>query len=175
VHDIAASANINAAHLYHYFGSKEGLYTAALEEIYARIRAEEAKLALDRLPPIEAMKRLVAFTFGYYLDNPHFVAIINNENLYGGTFLKHSDKAVALNIPIIESLARLLARGAREGIFRPSIDPVDLYISITGLGYVYVSNRHTLGIIFDRDLMRPAAIRQRLATMTDMVLRYVCV
>jgi hypothetical protein len=52
---------------------------------------------------------------------------------------------------------------------------VDLYLSISALGFLYVSNRHTLGIIFNRDLMAPAALRRRMRSIIEMVLRHVCV
>jgi hypothetical protein len=64
----------------------------------------------------------------------------------------------------------LLARGARAGVFRPGIDPVQLYVSIAALGYFYLSNAHTLSTIFGRDLLAPAAKSRRLAHVTGLIL-----
>jgi hypothetical protein len=48
-----------------------------------------------------------------------------------------------------------------------------LYISIAGLAYFYLSNKHTLGAVFGRDLTAPGALAERLAHMTEVVLGYV--
>lgn len=170
---IADRTNSNKALIYGYFGSKEGLYRAVLESLYASIRAEEQALALDELAPLEALRRLVRFTFEYYTANPHFVAIISNENLLEARFLKQSASASAVNRPIIDTLSRLLKRGRDAGVFRPRLDPVDVYLSISALGYMYVSNRHTLSIVFGRELMAPAQVRRRLASITDTIVRSV--
>ena len=170
---IADRTTSNKALIYGYFGSKEGLYLAVLESLYASIRAEEQALALDELPPVEALRRLVRFTFEYYLANPHFVAIISNENLMGARFLKQLPTASAVNRPIIDTLGAILKRGQADGVFRAGLDPVDVYLSISSLGFMYVSNRHTLSIVFGRDLMQPARIRRRLASITETVLRAV--
>ena len=167
---IADRTTSNKALIYGYFGNKEGLYLAVLESLYASIRAEEQALALDELPPVEALRRLVRFTFEFYVANPHFVAIISNENLMGARFLKLSASASAVNRPIIDTLAVILKRGRADGVFRAKLDPVDLYFSISALGYMYVSNRHTLSIVFGRDLMDPTEVQRRLASITDMIL-----
>jgi len=41
--------------IYYYFGSKEGLYLAVLEEAYSGIRRAEATLDLETLPPAKAL------------------------------------------------------------------------------------------------------------------------
>jgi AcrR family transcriptional regulator len=169
---IVARTNSNKAMLYHYFGSKEGLYIAVLEEVYAGIRRSEAEIDFDGLSPPDAIRRLVEFTLGYYIDHPSFVRMVNNENLHEAAFLKRSTSIAALNTSIIVELRRILQRGADSGHFRKGIDPTDLYISISGLAYTYVSNRHTLSIVFKRDLFRPSMLQARRRTMTDMVLRY---
>ncbi|MFX8546817.1 hypothetical protein ABTM05_19360, partial [Acinetobacter baumannii] len=55
---------------------------------------------------------------------------------------------------------------------RDGVDPVDLYISISGLGYFYLANRHTLGTVFKTDLEAPARIEQRLRHMNEVILGY---
>lgn len=172
VDKIAESAKVNKAMLYHYFGSKEDLYLAALKEIYSDIRRAEAELDLDMDDPTAAIAGLVAFTFRYYIDHPAFIRIINTENLYGAVHLKGASDMPALNAPILEKVAAILKTGIAQKVFRAGIDPLDLYISISSLGFTYVANRHTLEAVFGRNLLAPDQIEARLATMTDMVLRY---
>ncbi|CAB3796244.1 TetR/AcrR family transcriptional regulator [Pararobbsia alpina] len=175
INDIAAHTDSNKALVYNYFGSKEGLYVAVLESMYADIRHKEQALQLEEMEPEDALQKLVAFTFEYYIANPEFIAILNGENMLGGRFIKQSAFAPTLNSTIVDTLSRILQRGVASGVFRDGIDPVDLYLSITGLGYTYVSNRHTLGIVFGRDLMKRNALKQRLANISEMVTRYVAV
>ena len=51
----------------------------------------------------------------------------------------------------------MLERGRRDGSFRGGVDPLQLYVSIAGLSYFYLSNSHTLSAIFGRDLLAPKA------------------
>ncbi len=172
VDQIVERTNSNKAMLYHYFKSKEGLYIAVLEEIYADIRRREDEIDFDGLAPVAAIERLIAFTFEYYIENPGFVRMINTENLHEARFLKRSQSIATLNTSVIVKLQRILDRGTESGVFRAGIDATDLYISISALGFTYVSNQHTLSIVFDRDLRQKAAVQYRLQTMTDMILRY---
>ena len=77
-----------------------------------------------------------------------------------------------MNSPVIVTLAKVLARGEREGVFRHGVDPLQLYVSIAALAYFFLSNNHTLSAIFGRDLSTPAARRTRLTHMTAMVLGF---
>jgi len=70
---------------------------------------------------------------------------------------------------LVETLGGILRRGEREGVFRRGIDPVQLYISIAGEGYFYLSNRYTLSQIFKRDLMAPRALAARARHNADMI------
>ena len=155
---IAKRARINKRMLYHYFGGKDGLYLAVLEANYAAIRSAEAQLDLTHREPIEGMRRLIRFTWTYYLENPEFLPILAAENQNRARFLKQSERIVQLNSPLIEALRTVLAHGAAEGTFRRNVDPVELYISIAALGVFYLSNRWTLSTIFRRELMAEAAL-----------------
>src|SRR5262249_36827624 len=77
---IAARAKNNKRMLYYYFGNKEALFRAVLERAYARIRAAEKNLQMLDAPPVEGVRRLVEFTWGYYLANPEFMTLLNSEN-----------------------------------------------------------------------------------------------
>lgn len=167
---IAARAGANKRMLYYYFQDKENLFLAALEERYAHIRDAERALDLEHLDPREALRKLVEFTWRYYLEHPEFLTFLNSENLHKGRHVRRSRRVREMNSPLIETLRGILRRGEREGVFRRSIDPVQLYISIAGEGYFYLSNRFTLSRIFSRDLMSPRALRQRARHMTDMIL-----
>lgn len=167
---IARAAQANKRMLYYYVGNKDALYLEALEAGYRDIRAAEMKLHLDDLPPLQAIERLVRFTWDYFVANPEFIAMLNTENLHKAKHLKRSKQVEATNSPVISAVARILQKGEREGILRAGIDPLQLYISIASLCYFYLSNQHTLSIVFDKNLKSEAALKARVDHAVDIVL-----
>jgi AcrR family transcriptional regulator len=172
VDQIARRARVNKRMIYHYFGDKEGLYLAALEAAYTGIRSAERSLALSDKDPAEGMRELVLFTWNYFIEHPEFLSLLGTENLHRAAYLKKSKKIRDLHSPLIGMIADLLERGTKKGVFRRGVDPVDLYISIAGLGWFYVSNRFTLSTIFGRDLTKPVSLEARGRTIVEVVLAY---
>ena len=170
---IAERAGLNKRLIYYYFEDKEQLFRAVLEQAYLHIREEERKLKLLDVKPAEAIRRLVEFTWNYYLDHPEFLTLLNSANLHRARHLEGSQRARELNSPLIATLGEILERGRKDGSFRGGIDAVQLYVSIAGLSYFYLSNNHTLSAIFGRDLMSAKARHERLAHMCDVILGYV--
>lgn len=170
---IAARAKVNKRMIYHYFASKDDLFLAVLEAAYEDIRARERELGLETLEPVAAVERLVTFTWTYFLRNPEFLRLLNSENLHRGAHLKRSQRVKAMHVPFLDMLRAVLARGERAGLFRPGLDAVQLYISVTALAYYYLTNRYTTSIIYDTDLGTPAALARRHAVILDTVLRHV--
>jgi AcrR family transcriptional regulator len=173
IETIAERAGVNKKLIYYYFEGKDELFLAVLEQTYAEIRAAERDLHLESLAPLAAIESLVAFTWRHYLAHPEFLALLNSENMHGAGHLKQSPRIRQMNSPLIDDLATVLARGERSGELRGGIDAMQLYISIAGLAYFYLSNQHTLGAIFGIDLMRKDALDARLEHMTTVVRRYV--
>jgi AcrR family transcriptional regulator len=169
---IADRAKANKRLLYHYFGNKEALYSAVLRDAYQEIRRGERELKLDKIDPLEAMDRMVRFTFRHFLANPWFPRLLAVENLQNARFLKQLDDIPALHSPLVAELSDIVRRGNELGVFRTDIDPMQLYISIAGLGYFYVSNMKTLSVIFGKDLSQFALIQEREAQAVQMVLDY---
>nr|WP_217283790.1 TetR/AcrR family transcriptional regulator [Aquabacterium terrae] len=170
---IAERAAVNKRLIYYYFGNKDGLFLAVLENTYLQIREAERQLHLADLPPVDAVRRLTEFTWTYYLEHPEFITLLNSENLHRATHLEQSLRIREMNSPLIQTLGEILERGRALGQFRGGVDPVQLYISIAALAYFYLSNQHTLSTIFGRDLMTPKARSERLSHVTEVILGYV--
>lgn len=170
---IAEGAGANKRMLYYYFGSKDELFLAVLEEAYSHIRSAEHELDLEHKDPREALKRLVEFTWNYYLEHPEFMALLATENLHKGSHVHRSRRVRKLHSPLVDTLRDILRRGERHGLFRRGVDPVQLYISIAGEGYFYLSNRYTLSRIFGRDLMAPRELAGRARHITQTILNSV--
>jgi AcrR family transcriptional regulator len=166
---IAAAAKINKQLIYHYFGSKDDLFTAVLERAYLDIRTQEAALELDSLRADEAILQLVEFTWRYYLKNPDFIRLLNSENQMEARHLKASPRTREINANYIALAKKLVERGARERSVRPDIDPMQLSVSIAALGFFYLMNRHTLSKVFQRNLGSKKMLDERLAVMKDTI------
>lgn len=167
---IAAAAGANKRMLYYHVGNKEQLYLTVLEAAYTQIRAAERQLELEMLTPAQGIARLIEFTWAYFLQHPEFMALLNEENLHAARHLRKSGEVQTMHSPFVQMIAEILRRGAADGTFRAGVDPVQLYISIAGLAYFYMSNHATLSTIFGRDLLATRAKAERLAHMTDLVL-----
>ncbi len=148
---IAQVAGTNERMLYYYFGSKELLYVAVLESMYADYAQKESELDLSGLQPREAMAALATSIWAHIWDNPEWIGLINNENLHQGRYLKSSEKLSETISPVVEVVRSILARGADAGQFRSAIDPLDFYVTLVGMGYYVASNRFTINTFTGRD------------------------
>lgn len=169
---IAKRSGANKRMIYHYFGDKQRLYLSVLERMYREIRDAETELRLEELEPREAMRRLIEFSFNYYTNHPHFIRLLDNENLHKARNLKKSPGIRQRNSPLVSMIGDLLKRGEASGDFRSGIDPVQLYISIAGLGYFYFANIHTLSAIFGVNFQAREARSARREHVVDVILGF---
>ncbi|MCY3879073.1 MAG: TetR/AcrR family transcriptional regulator [Rhodobacteraceae bacterium] len=173
VDDIAKSAKANKRMIYHYFNSKEELFKRVVVDAYVELRTAEQKLNLEHLPPGEALESLVRFTWEYYLRNPEFLNLVNNENLHRARHLKRSEVINVVSRKFVDMVGQILRRGEECGVFRSGVDPVQLNITIAAIGYYYLTNRYTGSIIFERDMMTPEALQRRLEFNIETIMRLV--
>ena len=174
VDDIAARAKANKRMMYHYFGNKDDLFSHVVEDAYAEFREREAALELDSLDPVAAIMALIAFIWKYFLDNPEFITLVNSENLHKARHIKKSQRMQEMSRSFVGRMQQLLERGANVDVFRKGLDPVQVNITIAAVGYYYLTNRFTGSIVFERDMMAPAALAARLKFNTQTILRMVC-
>ena len=169
---IAAQMRTTKRMIYYYFGSKEELYVAVLERAYAAIREAEQAIDVDHLDPIAAIRRLAELTFDHHEANPSFLRLVSIENIHRAEHLRQSSQIANLNVPAIDLIARILERGYATGTFTRRVDAIDLHMMISAFCVFRVSNQHTFGVIFDRDLTSPD-LRDRYREMLgDMVVSY---
>lgn len=169
---IARSARSNVQMIYRYFGGKDQLYIAVLEDTYSRIRTREQELDLGNCTPIEGMRRLIEFTFDYLLENPDFVKIIRNENVVGGEFARRSSVVPSTTYPLLEAISSLLKQGNLSGAFKVTVDPTQLYVTILGLCMTHLSNRETLSVIFQKSLHDAHWLAERRKHACNVILSY---
>ena len=173
IDEIAAATKTSKRMIYYYFGSKEGLYVAVLEESYRRMRAIEAELHLKDLAPEAALRRLVEFTFDHHQGNPDYIRLVMTENMERGVYLAQSKSIRELNVPAIKAIRKLYNRGVSSGVFRSGLDPIDIHASISALTFFNVSNQHTFSLIFKHDGQTPKALAARRRNVVELIVRFV--
>lgn len=173
IDEIAARTRSSKRMIYYYFGDKEGLYIHALENAYRLVRDGETKLDTDGLPPLEALRRLVEFTFDHHRQHEEFIRMVMIENIHHGQYLERSEVIREVNKTAIDHIARIYHRGVSKGAFRPGIDAVDLHWQVSALCFFNVSNRATFSKIFDRDLDDEATQARLRQNAVDTILRFV--
>jgi AcrR family transcriptional regulator len=169
---ISARTKTTRGLINYYFASKEGLYLAVLERAYSEIREAENALQLDHLSPVDALRRIIEFTYDYYVGNENFVRLVVAENQAKGMHMKRSPALRSLNRPILDLLEQVVSRGRSSGAFRPDIDAVDIHMAIAALGMFNVTNQHTFGTLFQREMGAKGDVGRRRRMAADIILSW---
>jgi AcrR family transcriptional regulator len=169
VDEIARQTATSKHMIYYYFGSKDGLYRAVLDEAYQNFGAMERAIDFAALEPVLALTTLVAVSFDFHAANPKLVRIIMGENMNSGEHIQHIS-GFEERREIIATMAAILERGVGGGQFREGIDPLQLHMTISGLSFYYIANRFSFGRVFGVDLIAPDMLAKRRATVIDTVL-----
>ena len=160
IDEIAARTRSSKRMIYYYFGDKEGLYLSALENAYRTVREGESKLDVAGLTPLDALRRLVEFTFDHHHKHEAFIRMVMIENIHHGQYLEKSKAIRGLNVTAIDTIESVYERGVKDGLFRDGLDPLELHWQISALCFFNVSNRATFGQIFARDVGRSRCARR---------------
>jgi len=172
VDEIAARTRTTKRMIYYYFGGKEQLFIAVLEQAYQRIRANEQDLDVSHLDPVAAIRRLAEISFDHHEAHPEFIRLVSIENIHDAEHMVRSETLSDLNWPAIEIIHKVLAAGREQGVFKAQVDAVDIHAMISSFCFFRVSNRATFGTLFHRDLTDPALRDHYRKMLGDMVVRY---
>jgi AcrR family transcriptional regulator len=116
VQAIVRRAGVNERMIYHHFGSKDGLYAAALEAQASGLVEAWRRVVIDAvaLPPYEGMRAALAGFADVFAARPLLIALTLHEALGGWRTLP----LPAGDEPPFPALRALYERGQREGVFR---------------------------------------------------------
>lgn len=172
VDEIAERTRTSKRMIYYYFGSKEGLYVAALEQAYHGIRSVELELDVDAMTAEEAIRTLAAVTVRYHAEHPQFIRLVSIENIHRGEHLARSAELRTENASALGVVAQILAHGARTGEFRADVDPLDVHQLISAHAVFPVANRHTFGAIFGVDMLDGERVARQERLLGDLLVGY---
>jgi len=114
VEEIVVRARTTKPMIYYYFGSKERLFAAVLEDVYAGMRTIEQSLQLAELPALEAMRKVIEVTFDYHAKNPEWVRLVSIANIHYAKHILASETVASPNSAIVE-LDEELAKAGYKG------------------------------------------------------------
>lgn len=155
VDEIARRTRTTKRMIYYYFQSKEGLYTAVLEQAYRGIRAAERELDAEHADPREAVRRLAELTYDHHIAHDAFIRLVAIENIHRGEFIRRIEALRELAQPARSMLEEILERGREAGVFRDDVEAIDVHLVISAYCVFQVANRYTFGYLFDVDLASP--------------------
>jgi TetR/AcrR family transcriptional regulator len=148
------------------------LFIAVLERAYERLRSRQRDISILTNDPVCAMRQLIAHTFSALLESQDFISLLHSENLNKGRHIRRSRVIRSLYNPLIDTIRETLRKGATQGVFRPNIDPILLYVSLSALAYNVISNQYTLKMALGIDFTTPKRRKAWLAHITDLILDY---
>ncbi|MFT4218185.1 MAG: TetR/AcrR family transcriptional regulator [Micropruina sp.] len=169
VDEIAAKSSTTKRMIYYYFGDKDGLFTAVLERAYADIRAAEKALDLTHLPSREALARLIDHTLRWHDTHPELARLVASENALNATHLRRSSRQAGTNLPILQTLDDILARGRADGSFVREVAAVDLHLYMSAVALFRVTNAPTIQATFGVRMDTPGSLDAAIADLTAMV------
>jgi AcrR family transcriptional regulator len=172
VDDIAAQTRTTKRMIYYYFGGKEQLYIAVLEQAYSIARDAERNLDVDHLDPVSAIRTLAELTFDHHESHPDFISLVAIENIHRAEFIAKSKALGHLNTPAVSVTARILDRGYATGAFRRRAEALDVHMMISAFCFFRMSNRFTFGAIFGLDLIDPDRRDHFRQMVGDMIVSY---
>lgn len=151
VDEIAERTRTTKRMIYYYFGGKQQLYLAVLENAYRGIRDAEQKLRVDHSHPVEALRRLAELTFDHHIAHDEFIRLVSIENIHRGEFIRQLQSLREISAPATTLLDQILADGRAQGLFRADVDALDVHIVISSYCVFQVANRYTFGFLFGVD------------------------
>jgi AcrR family transcriptional regulator len=172
INEIADKTSTTKRMIYYYFGGKEQLYVAVLEQAYGFIRNLEQQLDVEHLDPVEAIRELAGLTFDHHESHPDFIRLVSIENIHRAVHLARSKVLSGLANPAVDVLGAILQRGWDAGLFRDDVDALDVHQVISAFCVFRTANRHTFGAIFGRDLLDPARREHQRRMLGDLVVAY---
>jgi TetR/AcrR family transcriptional regulator len=169
---IAREARVNKALLYYYFKDKEGLYAAALEQVFTGLH-QRVGAVLERtdLPPRDRLMLYAKTHFDYIASAPVYPRLVQREFMRssGRTLSPAASRIMERHVrPFYERLEKLIMEGAKSGDFR-RIDPVHTVTSIIGTIVFYFISMPAQQFMHPGDPGSPERIAARRAAVLDFI------
>jgi TetR/AcrR family transcriptional regulator len=172
VDEIVRAAGVSKQVIYYYFGSKDGLFRAALLSSYEEILANNLEY-LRNAPggsPERRLRNMIVHLFDRISIHREVIALIVEENRYRGQHLRHSDLPYRSSEPMVAHLADILREGEISRLFKRKIDARQLFLDIFSMCLFYFTNLYTVSSVIGADLSAAHEIKRRRAHIVQSVM-----
>ncbi|HDZ56360.1 MAG TPA: TetR/AcrR family transcriptional regulator [Pseudomonas xinjiangensis] len=151
VEDIAREAGVTKQLVYHYYGSKEVLFSTVLDDASQQIMQELIAVEIDDLPPEEALRRLLYCCFDQYLEDPLLGALALEGIRYHEAAETRPNSFTSQSPALATKFSLVLKRGIENGVFKQDIDARLFLASSALLMSGGFTNHYTMSVLVGFD------------------------
>lgn len=157
--EVARRARVNKERIYAYFRSKQGLFSAVLQEAFQEVTDADAAFAplADHELPFLA-ERLLRHYLKFHAEHPHFWRLLSWENLEGG---RHLNGLSDIRQAAFQRLREMYGKGQAAGKCPADVSFETFIMVITAISFFFYSNQRTMSNTLRLDLA-DGAVRDRL-------------
>lgn len=168
VENIARQAGVTKQLIYHYFKTKDQLYSAILETVSNDMQIIADIKVYKDLPPEETIHHFVNAIFDEFIKHPSYTAFTLDQALHGGEHISQASVFIPSTRSYIgEIIAPALQKGAAEGIFKAGLDPDTIFWMIFHLTTACFLNQKVMSETSNKDFSSAAGIQSwRESTIT---------
>jgi TetR/AcrR family transcriptional regulator len=164
--EIAVAARANKAMLYYYFGNKDHLHRAVLENLFRQLR----KVAFAPSPAgAKPRERLFAWVDGYFnflATHPNYPRLVQREAM--NTTPKFEWIAREYFLPFHKKLSGIIEDGVAKGEFR-KVDAHQTVFTLLGMTVFYFAAAPVMSRLVGRDVLSPQALETRRRALLDFI------
>lgn len=164
--DIAKRSGLNSALVKYYFGSKQGMMLALMEEVLGRGMAQMAGLLTMDIDPVEKLKLHIKGIITVYFRFPFINRLLHH--MYLDPDLDHV-VGERISIPLATLQRQLLEQCAANGLIRP-IDPTMFYFIVVGACDHLFFSHQALRIAFGIDGVDDDLRRTYTSTLIELLM-----
>ena len=164
--EILAKAKVNKRMVYHYYGSKEGLYRAVhihqwqiLSEWFAQELLPTSGTPEKKTTEENLLLRAVEIFHEFCASHQEFLRLLMWDGLEGGK--------VSISIwddirgPLFRKIEMLIIAGQEQGLLSKDLSPDHFIISFMGAILFYFGYASSLADIFGKDPLSPKMVEER--------------
>lgn len=123
IQDIASNAGVTKQLIYHYYENKENLFGCVLDEASEEAMSKLAKLDLNHVPPVEALREMLNHVFEHFHNDPVLSSLASQGIQYHGSNKTPRNRLVEFGPKLTSKMNDIIQRGVAEGLFKDELQP----------------------------------------------------
>jgi TetR/AcrR family transcriptional regulator len=167
---IAQAASVNKALLYYYFRSKDDLYVAVIDQVFAGLKQRVFTALAQDVSPRQKILGYVTAYFDYIASHPLYPKLVQREMMTAARGPSSTLQHVVRDYfrPISARLIEVINDGIESGEFR-SVHPRHFVLSMVGIITFYFSNAPVIQMITGLNPLAPERVSERRQAVIDVI------